>query len=94
MLKDRTISQSHINALVFIFQFQGISGIISNTDLPFDRNNSNNDWIILKLDAPLTMGSDVQAACLPSPSYMPDNITETRCFTSGWGQLSNGMQSI
>ena len=85
MFKDRKISESHINALVFIFQFRGISEIISNTDLPFDYDTGNNDWIILKLDAPLTMGSDVQAACLPSPSYMPDNITETRCFTSGWG---------
>ena len=85
MLEDSTISQSHINALVFIFQLRGISEIINNTDLPFDNHTGNNDWIILKLDAPLTMGSDVQAACLPSPSYMPDNITETRCFTSGWG---------
>ena len=94
MLEDSTISESHINELVFIFQFQGISEIISNTDLPFDYDTGNNDWIILKLDAPLTMSSDVQAACLPSPSYMPDNITETRCFTSGWGQLSDGMQAI
>ena len=88
------MSQSLFNALVFIFQVRGISEIISNTDLPFDLDTGNNDWIILKLDAPLTMSSDVQAACLPSPSYMPDNITETRCFTSGWGQLSDGMQAI
>ena len=75
----------------FIFQVRGISQVISNTDLPYDSETTNNDWLIVKLDSPLLMGGDVHAACLPSPSYLPANSTEERCFTSGWGSLSSGM---
>ena len=75
----------------FIFQVRGISQVISNTDLPYNDIPHNNDWDILKLDSPLIMGDNVQAACLPSSaSYMPANSTEERCFTSGWGSLSKG----
>ena len=43
------------------------------------------------MDYPLTMGDDVQAACLPSSaSYLPANSTEDKCFTSGWGSLGPG----
>ena len=78
------------NLLDFILQVRGISQLISNTDLPYNSDTVNNDWHIVKLDSPLTMGDDVQAACLPSVSYLPVNSTEERCFTSGWGSLSSG----
>ena len=78
------------NVLDFIIQVRGISKLISNTDFPYDSDTVNNDWHIVKLDSPLTMGDDVQAACLPSVSYLPAESTEERCFTSGWGTLSSG----
>merc|ERR1719361_470235 len=71
-------------------QVRGISQVISNADLPYDSSTTNNDWLIAKLDSPLTLGGDVQAACLPSADYLPANSTEDRCFTSGWGTLSSG----
>ena len=37
------------------------------------------------------MGNNVKPACLPSASYLPTNATENRCFTSGWGTLSPGI---
>ena len=58
--------------------------------MPYDQNTYNNDWIILKLDSPLTLGGDVQAACLPSTSYLPLTANEEQCWTSGWGTLSSG----
>ena len=79
------------NTLVVIFQVRGISQVISNTDLPYNSQTTNNDWLIAKLDSPLTLGGDIQAACLPSASYLPATSTEDRCFTSGWGTLSSGM---
>merc|ERR1711953_1648640 len=72
-------------------QVRGISQVISNTDLPYNSQTTNNDWVIAKLDSPLTLGGDVQAACLPSSaSYLPTDSTEERCFASGWGTLSPG----
>ena len=88
---DRCISHWYSNVLDFIFQVRGISQVISNTDLPYDSETTNNDWLIVKLDSPLLMGGDVHSACLPSSSYLPANSTEERCFTSGWGTLSSGM---
>jgi len=75
-------------------QVRGISQVISNTDLPYNSQTTNNDWVIAKLDSPLTLGGDVQAACLPSSaSYLSAQSTEARCFTSGWGTLSSGGSS-
>merc|ERR1719219_308113 len=72
-------------------QIRGISQVISNTDFPYSSQTTNNDWVIAKLDSPLIMGGDVQAACLPSSaSYLSAESTEARCFTSGWGTLSSG----
>ena len=43
------------------------------------------------METPLTMGDDVQVACLPSSSlYLPADSTEEKCFTSGWGTLTQG----
>merc|ERR1719158_1936634 len=72
-------------------QVRGISQVISNTVLPYNSQTTNNDWVIAKLDSPLNLGGDVQAACLPSSSsYLSVESTEARCFTSGWGTLSSG----
>merc|ERR1719479_509351 len=72
-------------------QVRGISQVISNTDFPYNSQTTNNDWVIAKLDSPLIMGGDVQAACLPSSTlYLSAESTEARCFTSGWGTLSSG----
>ena len=87
MVKNKTISQGLFNALVFL-QVRGISQVISNTDLPYVPSNVNNDYVILKVDPPLIMGGNVQAACLPSANYLPDTASESKCFTSGWGSVS------
>ena len=43
------------------------------------------------MDSPLTLGDDVQPACLPSSAlYLPADSTEEKCFTSGWGTLLQG----
>ena len=69
--------------------------MISNNDLPYNSQTLDNDWIIAKLESPLEMNSDVQAACLPSSSeYLSLSSTEDRCFTSGWGTLSSGQYLI
>ena len=70
---------------------RGISQVINNNDLPYNGNTLNNDWVILKLDSNLSLGGDVQAACLPSDSnYLGLSETEEQCWTSGWGTLSSG----
>merc|ERR1719412_3551049 len=75
-------------------QVKSIAQVISNNDLPYSSSTLNNDWSILKLATPLEMNSDVQAACLPSSAgYLSTSSTEERCFTSGWGTLSQGGSS-
>ena len=50
-----------------------------------------NDWIILKLSAPLEFNNDVKPACLPqSPNYLQGDSTEDQCYTSGWGATQAG----
>ena len=72
------------------FKVRGISQVISNNALPY--NFPNNDWIILKLDQPLNLGGDVQAACLPpSSSYLPLTASKEDCWTSGWGHQFSGI---
>ena len=75
-----------------LFKVKSIAQVISNNDLPYSSSTLNNDWSILKLASPLEMNSDVQAACLPSSAgYLSISSTEERCFTSGWGTLSQGI---
>merc|ERR1719219_777732 len=74
-------------------QVRGISQVITNTQFPYNSQTTNNDWVIAKLDSPLTLDGNVQAACLPSASYLPATSTKERCFTSGWGTLSSGGSS-
>ena len=76
-------------------QVKAITQVITNSDLPFSSQTLNNDWVIVKLATPLEMNSDVQAACLPSSAgYLSTSSTEERCFTSGWGTLSQGILQI
>ena len=91
--ENKYLPHKPFNVLDFIIQVRGISQVISNTDLPYDSETVNNDWHILKLDSPLLLGDDVQAVCLPSPSYLPATSTKERCFTSGWGTLSPGTKA-
>ena len=49
----------------------------------------DNDVAILKLWSPLTFNEYVQPACLPQPSFMPEN-TQELAVTSGWGYTSQG----
>ena len=75
------------------FQTRNIAQVIYNTNAGFQYNPGTleNDFVILKLDSPLTINDDVKPACLPSSStYLDVSSTEERCFTSGWGTLSSG----
>ena len=49
----------------------------------------DNDVAILKLKSSLTFNENVQPACLPQPSFMPEN-TQELAVTSGWGYTSQG----
>merc|ERR1712127_159197 len=74
-------------------QIRNIAQIVWNTNAGFtyNPNTLDNDFVILKLESPLTLNSDVQPACLPSSAaYLDVSSTEERCFTSGWGTLSSG----
>ena len=65
--------------------------IIFNTDPEFEYIFPNNDFVILKLDIPLNFDKDVKPACLPpSKGYLDLSSTEEQCYTSGWGDLTNG----
>jgi len=77
-------------------QTRNIAQVIYNNNAGFQYNSGTleNDFVILKLDSPLTLNADVQPACLPSSaSYLGVSSTEERCFTSGWGTLSSGGSS-
>ena len=54
-----------------------------------EGNKHDNDVAILKLKSPLTFNENVQPACLPHPSFMPENTREL-AVTSGWGYTSQG----
>ena len=40
-----------------------------------------NDFVILKLESPLELNNDVQAACLPDSDDYLVNTEEEQCFT-------------
>merc|ERR1712172_61399 len=77
-------------------QVRNIASIIWNTNSGFTYNPStlDNDFVILKLESPLSLNDDVKPACLPSSaSYLGVGSSEERCFTSGWGTLSSSGSS-
>ena len=55
----------------------------------YNPRNYDNDIAILKLKSPLTFNDNVQPACLPHPSFMPENTGEIAVI-SGWGDTSFG----
>eukprot|EP00093_Oithona_nana_P004340 04340.XXX_159044_158379_1 [CDS] Oithona nana genome sequencing. len=57
--------------------------VVINPNPNWNENTMDNDIMILKLSTPLTLGSDVQAICLPSATFEPS--VGSTCFTSGWG---------
>jgi len=72
-------------------QVKSIAQVIDNTDLPFNSQTFENDFVIIKLDSALILNNDVQPACLPpSNTYLGLGSTEEQCFTSGWGVLQPG----
>ena len=78
------------NLKPFPYQLKDIAEVIWNTNegFEFDGTMFYNDFVILKLGSPLQFDDNVQPACLPSSQkYLDFDITEERCFTSGWGKL-------
>ena len=53
---------------------------------------NDNDIAILKLETPLTLGGNIQAACLPSATFNP--ATGATCHVSGWGTMKFGASSL
>jgi len=77
-------------------QVRNVAQVIYNNNEGYQYNSGTleNDFVIIKLDSPLTLNNDVQPACLPSSStYLGVSSTEEQCFTSGWGTLSSGGSS-
>ena len=68
-------------------QLVRVSQMISNQELPYNNDNVNNDYIILKLEEGLIFNADVQPACLPSADYFPDSSQKV-CSVSGWGRTN------
>ena len=50
----------------------------------YDADTNDNDIAILKLKKPLTFTKDVQPACLPDPSFSPEE--GELGVVSGWGR--------
>ena len=74
-----------------------INHTISNKDIGFEYDDltKDNDFVILKLGSPLILNQDVKPACLPaSKSYLGIDVTEDKCFTSGWGNLEYGKKQL
>ena len=51
----------------------------------WNQQTMDNDIAILKLETALTLGTTIQAACLPSDNFNP--AAGTTCHVSGWGTL-------
>jgi len=59
---------------------------------PWNSNTMDNDIVILKLAKPLNLGGSIQAACLPSPGFVPSDGSQ--CMVSGWGALESGNRNL
>ena len=55
----------------------------------YNPRNYDNDIAILKLKSPLTFNENVKPACLPHPSFRPENTGEIAVI-SGWGDIFDG----
>ena len=74
-------------------QLVRVSQIISNQELPYNNDNVNNDYIILKLEEGLIFNANVQPACLPSADYSPDSSQKV-CSVSGWGKTNPDINTL
>ena len=60
--------------------------------MPYNSQTFEYDWLIVKLNLPLEINSNVQPACLPSSSkYLSLTSTDERCFICGWGAHKSGV---
>ena len=55
----------------------------------YNNTTDDNDLAILKLTSSLTFNENVLPACLPDPSYTPEDRGEF-AVVSGWGYTSEG----
>ena len=61
-----------------------------NTDMPYESQSSDNDFVILKLASALQLNANVTPVCLPdSADYAPEE-PGSNCLVSGWGTLQSG----
>ena len=54
----------------------------------FQGGNLWNDFALLVVDQPYTLGENVDTVCLPSPGDVP---LSRECSASGWGKDKLGM---
>ena len=60
-----------------------VERVLKNPYKPYNATLVNNDVVVLKLSEALTMGDNVQPACLPMRGYDPPE--GSTCYASGWG---------
>jgi len=70
-------------------QTSTISKSIYNQDAKYNKENMDNDIIILKLTTALKFNENVQPACLPATTFAPEN-SKDMSVVSGWGTLKAG----
>merc|ERR1711935_530237 len=70
-------------------QTSTISKSIYNQDAKYNKENMDNDIIILKLTTALKFNENVQPACLPPTTFAPEN-SKDMSVVSGWGTLKAG----
>merc|ERR1712212_675957 len=70
-------------------QTSTISKSIYNQDAKYNKQNMDNDIIILKLTTALTFNKNVQPACLPATTFAPEK-SKAMSVVSGWGTLKAG----
>merc|ERR1712106_502997 len=70
-------------------QTSTISKSIYNQDAKYNKQNMDNDIIILKLTTALTFNKNVQPACLPATTFSPEK-SKAMSVVSGWGTLKAG----
>merc|ERR1711935_536976 len=70
-------------------QTSTISKSIYNQDGKYNKQNMDNDIIILKLTTALKFNKNVQPACLPATTFAPEK-SKSMAVVSGWGTLKAG----
>jgi len=73
-------------------QIIAIDSLVKNEDKPYNSDDLNNDYLILKLKSEFVFNEKVRQACLPEGSYKPKH--GEKCYVSGWGKLKYGGGSL